>query len=302
MSQVEVNAEQLREKIIDQSFTAMGLSETGLARKLMRPIFRLPAGHFSQLAADFNQSVAEVGLCETSRRYLPDFIEKAEVRGTENIPAEGPLLIVSNHPGAFDGFVIASNLPRCDLKIVISGVPFVRAIPSMEGYLIYLDQETHQRMTVVRTMIRHLSQGGMLLIYPSGRVDPDPEFVSGARDALELWSPSLELVLRKVPQTQLVVTIASGVLALGWMRNPLVRALKQGWERQRLAEFFQTMQLMLFPGSLKFTPKVTFARPVVGRQIIESSGRGEVMPAIIKRAQDLLEEHMAFSSKQDMAG
>jgi hypothetical protein len=300
MSQTGANAEQLRETIVDQSFKAMGLSDSGLARRLLRPVFRLPAGRFSQLAAGFDRSVADVGLCETSRRYLPSFIEKAEVRGVEHIPAEGPLLMVSNHPGAFDGFVIASNLPRCDLKIVISGVPFVRALPAVEGYLIYLDQDAHQRMTVVRSMIRHISGGCMLLIYPSGRVDPDPEFVPGAREALELWSPSLELVLRKAPQTQVVVTIASGVLAPGWMRNPLVRVLKQGWERQRLAEFFQTMQLMLFPGSLTFSPKVSFAEPVIGRQLIESGGRGGVMPTIINRAQQLLDDHMASTAFQSM--
>ncbi len=288
----------LRETITDQTFTAMGLSNSSGARRLLRPFVRLPANRFAHLAARFDQDVAQLGFRGAVRKFLPQFSADTDIHGREHIPQVGPLLIASNHPGNLDGFVIAANLPRDDLKVVISDVPFVQSLPSTKKYLIYSAPNAHQRMTAVRSILRHLGQAGTLLIFPSGRVDPDPEFMPGAQQALELWSPSLELILRKVPQTQVLVTIASGVLAPGWLSNPLVRALKQGWERQRLAEFFQTMQLMLFPGSLRFTPRVTFAEPVVGSQLLESVERGEAMQAIIDRAQRLLQDHISSTSSQ----
>jgi hypothetical protein len=47
------------------------------------------------------------------------------------------LLVAANHPGAADGLVIAAALRRDDLKVVISDVPFTRAVPYGRKYLIY---------------------------------------------------------------------------------------------------------------------------------------------------------------------
>ncbi len=68
------------------------------------------------------------------------------------------------------------------------------------------------RANAVRRSIQHLKDGGAVLIFPSGQIDPDPAVLPGAREALEKWSKSIAIMLRRVPETRLVSAITSGVL------------------------------------------------------------------------------------------
>ena len=122
-------------------------------------------------------------------------------------------------------------------------------------------------------------------------VDPDPDLLPGAYQALENWSPSIELMLKKAPDSQLLVTIVSGVLSRGWLNSPITRLQKEVWRQRKLAEFFQIMQQMLFPGSLKLSPRVSFAKPVMASKLLEEAGDQRVHRLIIQRAQALLLDH-----------
>jgi hypothetical protein len=284
----------LRRYIIDEIFIAMGAPANGWARRLLGPLFWLPAQKFASLAAQFDHSVQQCGLQSAVRQVLPRFVDGLEVCGAQNIPLEGPLLVVSNHPGAYDLGVIAANLPREDLEILVSGVPFVRRLPATSRHLIYVTAGPHQRISAVRASIQHLQDGGALLIYPSGRVDPDPEVLPGAHDALEHWSRSLELMIRKAPETQVLVTIVSGVLSPASLRNPLVRLPKEVWRQHKLAEFFQVMQQLLFPGSLSMIPRVSFGEPFKPGDL--AGGQGDpsgILEWIIKQAHNQLFFHMS---------
>ena len=282
----------LREAIIAEILVAMGLPKTRIVKRLVTPLLYLPANRFAQLIAQYDRQVGEQGFRATSRSFLQDFSSNHETRGTEHLPVEGPLLIASNHPGTLDGFVISASLPRDDLKIVLSGVPFTRSLQATRDHLIYTTHDTHQRMTVVRSIIHHLKAGGSLLIFPSGRLDPDPAFLADAEKALDRWHASLAVVLRRVPETQLVVSVASGMLSAKWLQNPLVKLLREGWERQKLAEFFQTMQQIMFPGSVTLHPKVTFSPPIRADELISQSE--DLMPAILNSATQLLHEHQSW--------
>jgi len=287
----------LREAIIAEILVAMGLSKTRVVKRLVTPWLYLPANRFAQLIAQYDRQVGEQGFRAATRNFLQDFSLNYGARGTEHLPAEGPLLIASNHPGTLDGFVIAASLPRDDLKIVLSGVPFTRSLQATRSHLIYTTHDTHQRMTVVRSIIHHLRAGGALLIFPSGRLDPDPAFLADAEKALERWHASLAVILRRVPETQMVLSVASGMLSAKWLQNPLVRLLRKGWERQKLAEFFQTMQQLMFPGSVTLYPKVTFAPPIRADELISQSE--DLMPAILESAAQLLKEHQIWLDQAD---
>ena len=90
-----------------------------------------------------------------------------------------------------------------------AGNPFFRSLPNLRQHLIYATNDTHVRMATIRKALRHLGEGGSLLIFPSGKVDPDPNyFLSEARLSLDRWSDSLELLLRAA--ARLVVAINSG--------------------------------------------------------------------------------------------
>lgn len=285
-----IDEEELNRKLLEEIFKALGWAEGGgggpcrlrhLLRVLFSPLFAQVGRRFVRLAVRFEQDVEESGFQEAARRLLPYFVRQVRVRGAEHIPSQGPLLVVANHPGTVDGLAIAAHLPRSDLKIVVSGVPFIRALRATASHLIYSSPDTFERMKVVLAVIRHLRQGGAVLLFPSGGLDPDAEAMPGALESVATWSPSLEVILRQVPSARLVITFVSGVLARRWAHSPLIYLRHGRRNQQRLAEFFQVMEQVLFPGRLLLTPSIWFARPLQ----FSSRGESSVLQEIILAAQ-----------------
>jgi hypothetical protein len=64
----------------------------------------------------------------------------------------------------------------------------------------------------------------------------------GARKALAAWRPGVEALVNLAPRADVVQAIASGVLALRWINNPLLRLQKVEWQRRKLAEMLQVVQ------------------------------------------------------------
>jgi hypothetical protein len=285
------NVQRLTNHITDEIFMALGLAADSWPRKLFSPVVRPPASRFSEIAAGFEQRVSEDGFREAVKWILPHFISRMSVSGAETIPSEGPLVIASNHPGTVDALCIAANLPREDIKIVASNIPFIRALPAIEKHFIHTTLDVHVRMTVLRSALRHLREGGSLLVFASGGIDPDPAGMPGAMEELERWSPSLEFFLRKVPQTQMLVTIVSGVLSPTFLHHPFTLFRRQRRDKQRIAEFLQTIKQMLQPEDLLLTPKVTFANPLSHLELSSGDGPRGMMKTIIQQAKSLMTDH-----------
>jgi len=207
------DVETLTQYITDEIFRLFKQSPQSWMRRTFGPLFRLPTHRFAQVACTFDRYVEEYGFREAAMRILPVFARAFEANNVEGVPREGPLLITSNHPGTCDSIVIAASIPRPDEKIVATGVPFVQGLRNAANHLIYTTLDVHERMMVVRSVIRHLREGGAVLIFPSGRIDPDPELSPDASNDLGKWSPSVEVMLRHVPQTRVLLTVVSGVLS-----------------------------------------------------------------------------------------
>lgn len=187
----------LRKNIIDGMISSIGLDTSRWRRKLVQSLMWFPAHKFSTLAASFDKNVAQSGICNAMRQLIPRFVKDVEVSGAGSIPADGPLLILSNHPGAFDELVIASNMPRNDLSIVADAFTFLKSLPATSNFLIFKENEINSRISVIRSIIRRLKEGKSLLLFPSGTVDPDPALLPGADAALQSWSRSIEIILKK---------------------------------------------------------------------------------------------------------
>lgn len=289
---------ELRRSLTDELVKLLGLSPSGLPRHLLSPVLFPPANAFAKIASTFDRIVEQMGFREATGWALSHFVNEVNVQGLEHVPQEGPLLVVSNHPGSVDGLAIASQLPRQDLKIVVSGIPFVQKLHSAAEHIIFATSDAHERMATVRSIIRQLQAGGSLLIFPTGTVDPDPAIMPGAFEALHNWSPSLEIILRKVPQTNLLVTIVSGVLSPRFLQNPIARLRKGIRDRQKVAEFIQIAQQLLFPHSLSLVPQVSFAEPITPEQLGGPDPSSGILPKIIARAQELLADHTEFTFRR----
>ncbi len=279
-----------RDKITDEIFKALGLPLRSALRFWLRPFLLIPAGRFGGLIAGVDREIRASGLSGGSRRLLADLRIPVMARGTERIPARGPLILVSNHPGAYDAPAIMSCVPRQDLKLILSDVPFLRAFTSGRSYFIFAPLHAAGRGKALRAGIDHLQNGGALLFFPHDEVEPDPETRPGAMESIGDWSRSIEIMLRRVPETRLQVTMASGILMPRFLRHPLVKIRRSAPKRQKLAEFLQVSQQMIFPKSVRPRVRLSFAPPVMGKDLLG----GEVMAAVREEARRLLADHLAF--------
>ncbi len=295
MENPSVDPRTMQEAIIDEAFWVFGFDRRPWLRRLIEPLFRWPVSRFAQLAAGFENQVAQTGLHDATQAMMPRFIDKVDIIGKDGLPSDGPLLVLSNHPAAYDFFLIAATLPRDDLKLLASNINIVRKLPATADHFIFIASDgvmgdSHTRMAALRASIRQLKSGGALLIFPTGTVDPDPAVSpTGARSALGRWSSSLELLTRRVPETQIVVAIVSGVLSPGWYRSPITWLRKEPHNKQKVAEIFQVMQQLFFPGSLKLYPRMAFSQPFQAGQLREISANGNLLPVLTAEANSLLQ-------------
>jgi Acyltransferase len=283
---------QLRRMISDEIVAALGFPSQGWLRQVLGPFFWTPANLFASLTAQIDRTVAEKGLPSAAGQLLNRFVEGIHVFGTENVPHHGPLLIASNHPGAYDSIAILANLPRQDIRVIVSDIPFLRSLPAASRHMIYTPGGVSGRMTAVRGIIRHMEAGGTVLIFPSGRVDPDPAFLEGASEGLNIWSPSLDLIMKRVPETQLLVSIVSGVLAPACFKNPIARLPAEAWRQQKLAEFLQVIQQLLFGRKFNLRPCLSFGEPATAQELTDLDNLSDLHQSIIARARQVLALHL----------
>jgi hypothetical protein len=88
------------------------------------------------------------------------------------------------------------------------------------------------------------------------------------------------VILRRVPSTRILVAAVSGVLHPGWLRSPITRLRRSRRDRQRVAEFFQVIQQILFPNSLLVSPSIHFGQPFITPPV----GEAPALAAILANA------------------
>lgn len=290
---------ELRHAISTEALVAAGVPRTGALQTLLRPLVWPPCHRFARLAAEFDRRVAQDGFAGATGWALSRLVEDSQVIGTEHVPATGPLVVASNHPGSYDGLLIASSVGRDDLKVLVSDVPFLRNMHATSSNLIYTETShdgTHSRAGAARESIRHLRAGGALLVYASAQVDPDPALLPGAREELQKWSSSLALFVRRVPETAVLVSIVSGVLAPSCYRHPLTRLRKEQRLKQFLAEFIQISQQVLFGRRFGLTPAVRLAEPLMADDLGGGRDAEAARATIIARAEALLADVRAANT------
>lgn len=291
------NVSTLTKEMIIESLRAFNLPEGKFWQTTVGKIFHLPAKRFSEVFAQFDQDIVEYGIAEAARRLVPVFADSFRAVGREYIPPEGPVLIASNHPGTVDGVSIVATALREDIKVVVGGMPFLQKLPVAKNFTIASDRFNQGiRANVVRSSIRHLKQGGAVLIFPSGQIDPDPAVLPGAREALENWSRSIAIMLRQVPETKFVPAITSGVLHQKFTNSPFIRFRQDGVGKRRIMEYIQVMRQLILKEKLGLSPLITFDQPFTLQDIglIGKIDSEQILQALIERARTLLEKHTSL--------
>lgn len=98
-----------------------------------------------------------------------------EIRGGKNIPKDGGILYVSNHPyGLLDSIILLGGLgslvSKTGRRLKIIAMNQLKAIKGLEEIAYFVHSTVKGPNFSVRKSLRDLSNGGDLAIYPSGRM------------------------------------------------------------------------------------------------------------------------------------
>ena len=133
------------------------------------------------------------------------------------------------------------------------------------------------------------------MLYGYGHIEPDPSVYSDAVECIDEWSPSIEVILKTQPDTQLLLSMVSHVVSPKWRNSILYHLRRTALDRRRLVEFGQVIYQLLFPGRYMAQPMVSFGQPVTLKQLRVEDGEENVLPGIIRRAKSLLSSHMDWT-------
>jgi Acyltransferase len=281
----------ITESMIFDLTKALALPQTEFVKSVVRLVLGKVAHTAAEVAMEVDCAVAEGGAAAGARKSLPRFVKSYEARGIENIPPSGPLIIASNHPAFIDSFVITAHVERLDYKAIIGDIPFLENMPHIREHAIFAPDADNimGRMQVIRESIRHLRQGGALLIFPLGGIEADPEFMPDPGGEFNSWSRSLEIFMQRVPNLQVLVTITSGVISPAAMQHPITWFRKARPDKQRLAFIYQlARQILSGRQTFDLTPRVTFG------EVLTASNHDHLLAEVEQAACRTLEKHMAW--------
>lgn len=282
----------LQETLIDEMIKALALSPTQRIRKAISWMTGPAIERFTILASELDCVVGKEGIAGGARWLLPRFVRTYSAQGIEKIPPTGPLVIASNHPAFVDSVVISAHVPRRDYKVIIGEIPFFKNLPNIQKNSIFAPAPTDVagRMQVIREVIRHLKNDGAILIFPRGSIEADPAWMPHPDSEFEHWSRSLEIFLKHVPHTQVLVTIVSGVISKAAMYHPVTWFRRARPDRQRLAFMYQMIRQMIAGWEVfGLTPRVTFGDLVSAEN---TNDRDHMLQTITQAAHSVLRAHM----------
>lgn len=124
--------------------------------------------------------------------YLDAIMEELHIscdidsKSLANIPSEGPAVVLFNHPtGIIDGLLALKvcSMVRSDVKML--GNYIIERVEPLKKYIIPVnpfDNRTGGNLGGLKQAMQHLSDGGLLILFPAGEVDTWQDGWHGIRD------------------------------------------------------------------------------------------------------------------------
>lgn len=292
---------------LDDLVTAFGWEQQPLLASILRKIFIRPARRFAQQVLDFDRDVGQTNLAEASRQLMrKHYVKDVRVHGREHVPPTGPVLFLANHPGMADTISLFAAINRPDLKIIALHRPFLASLPNTTEQLIVIDDDPAKRLNAVRQVSTHLREGGSVLTFPAGEIEPDPTVYPGALEALDTWTDSAGVFLRFTRDAKIVPVLVSGVIWDQTANHWLPRLKRARLEREKLAAALQLLMLIT-RNARPNVVHVRFARPITLHEVGSTEAQA-IHQVVIERMQELIKQpsreegvSVLYSSKESTA-
>jgi hypothetical protein len=271
---------------LDDLVASFGWQNQPFFAGLLRRIFYGPARKFALQILDCDRAVGQSGLPKGAQHGLYDYVRDVKVFGQENVPASGPALFLSNHPGISDTLCLFAGIGRTDLRVIALDRPFLKSLPNISRHLFYIDGDSAQRMSAVKKVAAHLRSGGAVLTFPAGEIEPDPDIYQGALESLSTWTDSAAVFARFAPETKIVPVLVRSVLWEKAVKHPITWFKRDREERERLGAALQLLSGLLFDAH-PVTVRIQFARPVTVAEV-GSSEVAAIHTAVLERMRGLI--------------
>lgn len=285
---------EIQKGLTDEMFRAIEAKYDGWMRRNFSGFGKKPLEKFANLLAKANAAAETNGLYGASKALRQEMGVSFVTQGEEAIPEDGPMLIASNHPGAYDMLCLGETPARKDLNVIASEIPFYKKLHNIYRSIIGVTTDPVQRFSAMRKGISHLKSGGSMLLFPGGQIEADPQCEPGATQAINEWKPSLEIFLRKAPDTQLVLAVVSGVLEREFRVSPVTWFRKLAKDKRRLAEFAQVARMMLRGEPPAQTVHISFAKPIRLAELLARYPNAEINEAIQRYQIENLKSHLTW--------
>ncbi len=176
---------------------------------------------------------------QRNKEFFQDCLEHFEVdykvNTRDELPKQGPCLVLSNHPfGAIEGIFLGDWLQgqRKDVKILANGL--LSNIPELKDIIIEVNPFGGQEKANIKGMleaIRWLKKGHVLLTFPAGEVSSFSAKNKKISDPL--WSAHCAKLARK-SQSPVLPLFIEGQNSLAFQTlgliHPRLRTLRLAWE------------------------------------------------------------------------
>ena len=150
----------------------------------------------------------------------------------ENIPKEGPLVVVSNHPhGLVDGIILAELVGRVRTDYKVLTRSLLTGVPQIEQFMLavaFPHEANAQQLNIEmrQKCMEHLNQGGAVVLFPAGSVAMSETFFG---DAVEPeWNPFTAKMIRRSCATVLPIKFPGQNSRLYQIANLLSATIRQG--------------------------------------------------------------------------
>ncbi|ETX10531.1 hemolysin [Marinomonas ushuaiensis DSM 15871] len=155
----------------------------------------------------------------------------------DNIPKEGPVVIVANHPlGAIEGVIVADMLAsvRQDVKVLANEM--LKRLPEISDLFIGVnvfggEKARKTNSLAIREANQHLADGGLLVLFPAGEVSTYPK---GSKVLADVeWRNSVAKFINRSQATTVPIFVDGKNSALFYQAgrvHPLLRTALLGKE------------------------------------------------------------------------
>ena len=234
------NVETLTQINLDDLIVSFGWQNHPFLARLLRYTFGSPPQTFAHQMVEFDSAIPTHGLVQASQLAIRNYVDDIHVFGRNRIPSTA-FLALSNHPGMTDTLSLFIALNRPDLRIIALDRPFLNALPNMSKQLAYVKDDATSRIRMIRQISTHLRNGGAVLTFPAGHIEPDPDIHPGAVESLCSWTDSAGVFLRMAPEAAVLPVLVRGVVQKKAANHPLTYLKRARPEREKLAAALQLL-------------------------------------------------------------